>query len=74
MPVEMFLRAVDFCIECPGGVHKTMGGPLLKAPEINKQSLNLFLPNTILNIGPFPPENPNIIHEMDKYKQYSYEK
>lgn len=40
------------------GIHITIGGPLLKAPAINKQSLNAPLPRASANIGPFPPENP----------------
>ena len=40
------------------GIHNTIGGPLLKAPAINRQPLNAPRPAAKPKIGPFPPENP----------------
>jgi hypothetical protein len=70
-PAVIFLRAVDLSIEKPAGAHRTMGGPLLNAPEMNKHSLNLPRPNTTLKIGPFPPVKPKDKIKLQKVRMLS---
>ena len=68
LPDVIFLNAGDLSMENPGGVHSTIGGPLLKAPEINKQSLNILRPRSMLKMGPFPPENPAVTkHDQEAH-------
>jgi hypothetical protein len=59
LPTDITLGSED---SEDAGIQSTIGGPLLKAPAMNRQLKNSCLPTAMPNIGPFPPENPVKAH------------